>query len=93
MIPGTHFGYVLDGYGAVRQVAAPGDPMPPPLSVPYFGWDIARGIFVSQSSTASQPLGYTIDGYDGLHPFGGGYGPYPAAYWTGWDIVKGIFGA
>jgi spore germination protein YaaH len=93
LIPGTHSGYVLDGYGALHQVAAPGDPMPPPLSVPYFGWDIARGIFVSQSSTASQPLGYTIDGYGGLHPFGGGYGPYPAAYWSGWDIVKGIFGA
>ena len=34
--------------------------------------------------------GYTLDGYGGVHPFGGAPPVGPTAYWPGWDIARDI---
>jgi hypothetical protein len=64
--------------------------MPAPLGTAYWsGWDIARGMWLLPGSASA---GYTLDGWGGLHPFGGA----PAvgsAYWPGRDIAKSIAGA
>src|SRR5439155_13659515 len=49
------------------------------------GWGIARaGALLGDASG-----GYRLDGYGGLHPFGGGPAPAGAAYF-GWDIAKDV---
>jgi hypothetical protein len=89
LIPGTHAGYLLDGYGGLHPFGgAPAVSSPPP----YWGWDIARAIFVLPGSTMSAASGYVLDGYGGAHPFGGA----PAVsspYWPGKDIGRTIWGA
>ena len=34
--------------------------------------------------------GYVLDGWGGLHPFGGAPYVYDSGYWPGWDITRGI---
>ena len=55
--------------------------------------DAQKTITVLPSDTLSG--GYTLDGYGGLHPFSIAGTTAPpaakgAAYWTGWDIARGI---
>jgi hypothetical protein len=37
--------------------------------------------------------GYTLDGYGGVHPFGGAPALDNHPYWGGWDIATGLWGA
>ena len=34
--------------------------------------------------------GYVLDGWGGLHPFGGAPVAAPSAYWRGWDIARAV---
>jgi hypothetical protein len=34
--------------------------------------------------------GYTLDGFGGVHGFGGQPDPAVSVYWGGWDIARGI---
>ena len=97
LIPGNggHSGYVLDGWGGVHPFFATSDvgaTMPAAVnpSAYWIGWDIARGIWMLPGSASA---GYTLDGWGGLHPFGGAPAIKSSAYWPGWDIAKGVWGA
>jgi hypothetical protein len=37
--------------------------------------------------------GYVLDGWGGIHPFGGASRPSGGPYWPGWDIARGIAAA
>ena len=50
----------------------------------WVGWDIARGVI--PASTAG---GWVLDGWGGMHPFGGAPNVKTSAYWSGWDIARG----
>jgi hypothetical protein len=54
------------------------------------GWDIARGITLLPAATKSAAMGWTVDGFGGLHPFGGAPLLPATAYWSGWDIARGV---
>ena len=56
------------------------------------GWDIARAIWMLPSATVAQPAGYTLDGYGGIHPFGGAPVLSNYAYWPGQDIARNLAG-
>jgi hypothetical protein len=94
LIPGTQSGYVMDGYGGVHPFAPAGTPLPPSfIGGDYWsGWDIARSIWLLPSSTLSQPRGYLLDGYGGLHPLGAVPPVSPAPYWPGQDVARNIWG-
>lgn len=34
--------------------------------------------------------GYVLDGFGGLHPFGGAPAVAPGSYWQGWDIARAV---
>jgi hypothetical protein len=94
LIPGTHSGYVMDGFGGLHPFAPPGQPMPPALTGPYWSnWDIARGIWLLPSSTFAQPSGYLLDGYGGIHPLGPAAAVSPTPFWSGQDIARNLWGA
>jgi hypothetical protein len=40
----------------------------------------------------SASAGYTLDGWGGLHPFGGAPPIVSQSYWPGRDIAKCVFG-
>jgi hypothetical protein len=71
---------VLNGYGALQpaggQAAVAGAFWP--------GWVNARAIVTDGGSG-----GWTLDGWGGLHPFGGTARIGNEAYWQGWDIARG----
>ena len=89
-------GYVMDGYGGLHpfgttQSAVPASiPSSGPNSPSYwYGWDIARGVVLVPgfNTTNSQyGEGYTMDGWGGLHPFGG------APPVTSMSVVPGAYG-
>ena len=54
--------------------------------------DIARAIVILGGSTLSAPSGYVLDGYGGLHQFGGAPAPPAFSYWPGRDIARDIAG-
>jgi hypothetical protein len=95
LIPGTHSGYVMDGYGGLHPFAPPGQALPPSFqAAPYWpGWDIARAVWLLPSSTLSQPAGYLLDGYGGVHALGSAPPVSPTPYWPGQDIARNLFGA
>jgi len=90
LLPDSSGGYVMDGYGGLHPFATGSNPMPASLSgFAYWpGWDIARDLLLLPTATASQPQGYTMDGFGGLHPFGGAPVAHFSAYWPNWDIAK-----
>ena len=53
------------------------------------GWDIARDVVLSPNALLAAPHGYTLDGYGGIHPFGGAP-PVSGAPYFGFDIAKRI---
>ena len=90
---GNHSGYVLDGYGGTHPFHPTGDGSAQPATlsgVPYWGWDIARGMWMLPGSATA---GYTLDGFGGIHPFGGAPAVTNFPYWAGWDIAKSVWGA
>ncbi len=95
LIPGTRSGYVLDGFGGLHPFAPAGQAMPPAITPGAYwpGWDIARGVLLLPGTTLTQPSGYVLDGYGGLHGFGGAPAVTPAPYWGGRDVARGFWGA
>ena len=64
---------------------------PRPRSVGYWvGWDIARGVVLLPSSTKAAPVGYVLDGWGGVHPFGSAPSVAVEGYFYGWDIANGL---
>jgi hypothetical protein len=90
LLPDSSGGYVMDGYGGLHEFTVGSNPMPAAATgFGYWpGWDIARDLLLLPTATASQPQGYTMDGFGGLHPFGGAPAPHFSAYWPNWDIAK-----
>jgi hypothetical protein len=62
-------------------------PAAPAVSGYWPGWNIARAFAFSPGSTTQ---GYVLDGYGGLHPFGGAPMVNTTGYWAGWDIAKDV---
>jgi hypothetical protein len=54
----------------------------------YYGWDIARDVVFLPTATGANPVGYTLDGWGGIHPFGGAPATYGGGYWPNFDIAK-----
>ncbi|OLB92599.1 MAG: hypothetical protein AUI15_20750 [Actinobacteria bacterium 13_2_20CM_2_66_6] len=94
LIPGTHAGYQMDGFGGIHPFAPTGQPMPPAITSSAYwpNWDIARAIVILGGSTLSTPGGYVLDGYGGYHKFGSAPNPPAFAYWPGRDIARDIAG-
>jgi N-acetyl-anhydromuramyl-L-alanine amidase AmpD len=95
LTPGNlnHSGYLLDGYGGIHPFhsATDGSTMPTGIHSAYFGWDIARRLWLSRGSTATAPTGYMLNGWGGLSAFGP-VGTPLAPVWNGWDIAVGLTG-
>ncbi len=85
-------GYVLDGWGGLHEFGTAGA-LPPQVQVSGFwpGWDIAHRFALDSAGTG----GLVVDGWGGLHPFGTTPAQTPVtpttfAYWSGWDIARGV---
>jgi hypothetical protein len=51
----------------------------------------ARPAEPAQVAPAAVPDGgYVLDGFGGLHPFGGAPAVAPGSYWQGWDIARAV---
>jgi hypothetical protein len=88
LVPGSHAGYVLDGYGGIHAFSGA-----KALTTPaYWGWDIARSMWLMPTSTLTAPSGYLMDGYGGLVPFGGAPALPNQHYWPGHDIARNLTG-
>ncbi|TME24997.1 MAG: hypothetical protein E6I68_03410, partial [Chloroflexi bacterium] len=90
LLPDSSGGYVMDGYGGLHPFTVGSNPMPAAVrDFAYWrGWDIARDLLLLPGATGSQPQGYTMDGFGGLHPFGGAPPVHFSAYWPNWDIAR-----
>lgn len=76
-------GYLLDGYGGLHPFSAGGSAPPAASGLPYFGFDIARDLVLTDNDS-----GYILDGYGGMHPFGGNRAIRGAPYFAGFDIAS-----
>ena len=65
--------------------------MPPAVTGAAYwpGWDIARGVIFLPGSASA---GYTLDGYGGLHAFGGAAEVTNHPYWSGTPVGVAITG-
>ena len=90
---GNHSGYLLDGWGGIHPFHSTADAsaMPTAIATPYFGWDIARTLWLGKASTAAAPKGFVLNGWGELFPIGA-VGTPDAATWPGWDIIVGLTG-
>jgi len=60
-------------------------------SPPYWsGWDIARGFAVHYNQAGLPDGGWIMDGWGGLHNFGGAPPEFDYPYWPGWDIARKV---
>jgi hypothetical protein len=93
LVPGTHSGYVLDAYGDIHSFTPMGQALPPGRGIGAYwgGWDIARSVWMLPSSTFGAAGGYVLDGFGGLHPFGGAP-PAPSGPYWGRDIARNLTG-
>ncbi len=88
--------YILDGFGGVHAAggargtmirSTPGDD----ISIPFFGFDIARAIEVTPSGQGI----YLLDGFGGVHQLGDAFTAFPLGgsastpSW-GWDVAEDI---
>ena len=46
--------------------------------------------FAPPGSPPPVPTGYTVDGWGGVHGYGGAPAVNVSAYWAGWDIARGV---
>lgn len=75
-------GMTLDGYGGIHMWGTGSNPAPgPAVAAPYFGWDVAVEIVVTQ--WGPNPAGYTFEGWGGIHAWGGAPPINSPAYWPG----------
>ena len=64
---------------------------PSAITGPYWpNMDIARGVALTRDSTATNPKGYVVDAYGGVHRFGGAPAVTGSGYWPGQQMVRGI---
>lgn len=88
--------FILDGFGGIHAAggalgtmirSTPGDD----ISIPFFGFDIARAIEVTPSGRGI----YLLDGFGGVHKLGDAFkafplgGPAATPIW-GWDVAEDI---
>ena len=66
-------------FGPVSAVSSPA------VTGPRFSAPLGRGV-----AAAPDGGGFVLDGYGGVHPFGGAPALRGSAYWPGWDIARGI---
>lgn len=78
-------GYTLGARGSIMPFAEVGKAMPPKPAGPAFSFDIARGITLSGSGK-----GYVLDGFGGIHAFGGAQPAVGGPYWSGYDIARSL---
>ena len=71
--------YAGSVHGAVSAISSP------PVNGPALPGGLGRGV-------TAAPLGggYEVDGWGGVHAFGGAPAKTGSAYWPGWDIARGI---
>ena len=74
-----HTAYAGAADGSLSAVSSP------PVVGPAIVGGLGRGV-----AAAALGGGYELDGFGGIHPFGGAPGLRGAAYWPGWDIARGI---
>ncbi len=65
--------------GAVSAISSP------PVNGPALPGGLGRGVAASPRGG-----GYALDGWGGIHPFGGAPALAGTSYWPGWDIGRGI---
>jgi hypothetical protein len=53
----------------------------------WANWDIARAVRLSPTSTAAHAQGWVMDGWGGIHAFGGAQRLYSYAYWPNRDAA------
>jgi hypothetical protein len=88
LVPGSHAGYVLDGYGDLHAFSGAAK-----LATPrYFGWDIARALWLLPSSTLTAPAGYMMEGRGSLYRFGGAPALSGVHTWPGKDVARNLVG-
>jgi hypothetical protein len=82
-------GFTLDGWGGLHPFnGAAATPPAQPGDYPYFPFhDIARSVRVASDAAAQSPHGWILDGYDGIHPFGGAARVFMAPYFSGQDLA------
>ncbi len=77
-----HEMYGADGHGLLD----PGSSAPLSTGQYWPDWDIIRGVALNSSGQG----GYLLDGWGGLHAFGGAPAVQTSGYWPGWDIARGV---
>lgn len=60
------------------------------LSLPVADAEVAAPTGEATVAAAVPDGGYVLDGFGGLHPFGGAPAVAPGSYWPGWDIARGV---
>jgi len=85
-------GVTLDGFGGVHPFSGGSQSVAAtPVITGYWGnWDIARAVTLSPTSTAAAPQGWVLDGYGGIHPFGGAPHVAAGAYWPNSDLAVNL---
>ncbi len=76
--------YVLDGFGGVH---AGGGAPTPPAGIPYFGFDIAKGIAYVPDTNGDGLI--VLDGFGGIHTAGLSIGVTATPYF-GFDVARDI---
>lgn len=75
------------GGGSTYQPGTAPTSLTVPAGAPYWSqWDIARGLTLKPDGAS----GYVVDGFGGVHSFGGAVPLGVYSYWHGWDIVRAI---
>ncbi len=74
-----HAAYASSDGGSISAISSP------PVAAQSIIGRLGRGV-----AAAALGGGYQLDGYGGIHPFGGAPTLVGTAYWPGWDIARGI---
>ncbi len=79
--PGSSQGQKLDSWGKLFGFngASSGG------GIKWRDWNIARSVALNSAGQ-----GYVLDGFGGLHPFGGIAAATGGPYWRGWDIARDV---
>jgi hypothetical protein len=80
-------GWVMDRYGQMYPFDTQAGKAPP---LPWAGRRLSAPLARDIALIPGSPAGYVLDGWGGLHPFGGAPPVTAGAYWPGWDIAKAV---
>jgi hypothetical protein len=83
-------GFTLDGWGGLHVFNSSGvTPPTTPGDFPYWpNFDIARAVRLAPNTTGSNPQGWILEGYGGLHEFGDAPALAPFPYYPGNDVAR-----